>query len=247
VVTKSSRTINVLCKEIRKWQDKNTGTSNVKLNKEQSKSMLINVCPLCEFDGICEIDTESYGGTYKKCKIKSWDLQITWVMISEEKATVEVGKKYGKLLVLNRRTYIAKPFRKETSANWWICQCDCGNYRTVRGHDLTTGNTKSCGCIPRGGDRKSDSYRNRVLSESTISLKKNRYRRGSSRNPDGSRHAYQHEDSSRIGQALDVLVKSSDPDKPDYYVRAKCQGCVGGVIRRDIHSYNICDKCGLVN
>lgn len=28
----------------------------------------------------------------------------------------------------------------------WKCQCDCGNITYVRGSDLRTGNTKSCGC-----------------------------------------------------------------------------------------------------
>jgi len=28
----------------------------------------------------------------------------------------------------------------------WHCECDCGNTAEVRGNDLVTGNTKSCGC-----------------------------------------------------------------------------------------------------
>ena len=31
----------------------------------------------------------------------------------------------------------------------WKCVCDCGNEICVRGHDLRTGNTKSCGCLRR--------------------------------------------------------------------------------------------------
>lgn len=29
----------------------------------------------------------------------------------------------------------------------WLCQCDCGKTATVRGADLRSGNTKSCGCL----------------------------------------------------------------------------------------------------
>ena len=29
----------------------------------------------------------------------------------------------------------------------WLCLCDCGKRKTVRGGDLKTGNTRSCGCL----------------------------------------------------------------------------------------------------
>lgn len=29
----------------------------------------------------------------------------------------------------------------------WLCRCSCGQDNTVRTSDLTTGNTKSCGCL----------------------------------------------------------------------------------------------------
>lgn len=37
----------------------------------------------------------------------------------------------------------------------WLCQCDCGNKHIVPSTYLTSGNTKSCGCLKRsvGGDR----------------------------------------------------------------------------------------------
>ena len=31
----------------------------------------------------------------------------------------------------------------------WNCVCDCGNALSVRGQDLRSGNTKSCGCLKR--------------------------------------------------------------------------------------------------
>lgn len=30
---------------------------------------------------------------------------------------------------------------------FWECECDCGNHIVVRGRSLTTGNTRSCGCL----------------------------------------------------------------------------------------------------
>lgn len=45
------------------------------------------------------------------------------------------GQKYGKLTCVS---YLGK--------SHWLCKCDCGGENIVRGSDLTTGNTKSCGC-----------------------------------------------------------------------------------------------------
>lgn len=59
-----------------------------------------------------------------------------------------IGKRFGKLMVIEE----APPFygsngkRKRTM---WLCQCDCGGRTIVRGENLTTGNTKSCGCYQR--------------------------------------------------------------------------------------------------
>lgn len=48
------------------------------------------------------------------------------------------GKRFGKLLVLNK---------DPTDPNKWICQCDCGNIKSIRGYNLYSGATSSCGCI----------------------------------------------------------------------------------------------------
>ncbi len=37
----------------------------------------------------------------------------------------------------------------EKSKTVWLCHCDCGNATVVRGSDLISGNTKSCGCLHR--------------------------------------------------------------------------------------------------
>ena len=51
--------------------------------------------------------------------------------------------KFGMLTVIRR-----SPKNKGTSASW-ICVCDCGNLveKDIPGHDLRSGNTKSCGCL----------------------------------------------------------------------------------------------------
>jgi len=54
----------------------------------------------------------------------------------------ETGKRYGKLLVLQRAGTHAT--RDQVT---WLCQCDCGRRCTVVGGDLRRGDTTSCGCI----------------------------------------------------------------------------------------------------
>lgn len=56
---------------------------------------------------------------------------------------VEPNQKYGRL------TTICVVGKTKDRANIWKCICDCGNYVNVRSQSLTSGNTKSCGCLQR--------------------------------------------------------------------------------------------------
>lgn len=49
------------------------------------------------------------------------------------------GIRFGKLVALNRVTGVSK--------SAWFCQCDCGGSKIVSLGNLTSGTTKSCGCI----------------------------------------------------------------------------------------------------
>jgi len=54
------------------------------------------------------------------------------------------GNRFGSLVVLRTaRVKYGKHKRYE-------CQCDCGRKVIVQGNHLRSGNTKSCGCKPRG-------------------------------------------------------------------------------------------------
>lgn len=59
------------------------------------------------------------------------------------------GKRFGKLLVLSRNgSFISK---NGTKYSQWLCKCECGSMKTIRGHDLVCGGVTSCGCtISRG-------------------------------------------------------------------------------------------------
>ena len=51
-----------------------------------------------------------------------------------------VGQKFGRL------TVIKESDQRKNNRITWECQCECGNIVYVNTNDLTTGNTKSCGC-----------------------------------------------------------------------------------------------------
>lgn len=52
-----------------------------------------------------------------------------------------IGKKYGKLTVLKLDE------KRSGKRKYYICQCECGNLKSVRDDCLKSGNTKSCGCL----------------------------------------------------------------------------------------------------
>lgn len=52
-----------------------------------------------------------------------------------------VGKRFGKLEVLKRVE------NTKIKLTYWLCKCDCGNTKVVRGSHLTAGKIKSCGCL----------------------------------------------------------------------------------------------------
>ncbi len=51
------------------------------------------------------------------------------------------GQRFGKLVVLKRIK------SNKDGRTCWSCICDCGNIKEVKGHDLTSGRVKSCGCL----------------------------------------------------------------------------------------------------
>lgn len=60
---------------------------------------------------------------------------------SKKKVIDEVGNRYGKLLVLKRDE------STESKNVRWICQCDCGNKKSILADSLRDGLTSSCGCL----------------------------------------------------------------------------------------------------
>ena len=87
------------------------------------------------------------------------------------------GQTFGKLTV---REYAGSTTRGEAR---WLCDCECGGQKVIRGRDLVVGDTKSCGCLvassrPARYSRNKDTYlaetqtavRRRYLEESGVPL-----------------------------------------------------------------------------
>jgi len=53
------------------------------------------------------------------------------------------GQKFGMLTVLKEAG------RSEREKVLWLCRCDCGNERIIRGDALVDGGTQSCGCLQK--------------------------------------------------------------------------------------------------
>lgn len=52
------------------------------------------------------------------------------------------GQRFGRLVVIAHS-------HVKYGTHFWVCQCDCGNTKTVRSALLSNGNTQSCGCLHR--------------------------------------------------------------------------------------------------
>lgn len=49
-----------------------------------------------------------------------------------------LGQRFERLVVI-----------KKLDSKYYLCRCDCGNEKRIRRDGLTTGNTRSCGCLNR--------------------------------------------------------------------------------------------------
>jgi hypothetical protein len=78
------------------------------------------------------------GGNLKSGDVKSCGC------LRREILTIDItGEKYGMLTVIKQNGH------GKSGRIVWLCKCDCGNVVSVRGNDLRTGRTISCGCYKR--------------------------------------------------------------------------------------------------
>lgn len=84
------------------------------------------------------------------------------------------GKRIGRLVVVGRAENSSQGQAR------WLCVCDCGNTNIVKGQDLRSGKTISCGCYKieqqtKHGDHKEQLYRVWVSMKCRCNSKSNRW------------------------------------------------------------------------
>lgn len=75
-------------------------------------------------------------------------LRYIWLRVVSKKLDL-IGKKYGRLVVLDEAEPYVHPSGQKMRR--WVCQCDCGDsdFTIVRQGGLVSGDTKSCGCLQK--------------------------------------------------------------------------------------------------
>ena len=59
-----------------------------------------------------------------------------------------VGRRFGMLVVVEKaEPYDVLERGVRRQRNQWLCQCDCGKEKVVRGGNLQSGTVRSCGCL----------------------------------------------------------------------------------------------------
>ena len=84
--------------------------------------------------------------------------------LQKEIASITASKKKVNLLgkIFHRLTVIDEAPSKNTNAVW-KCQCECGNVVEVLAYNLTSGHTKSCGCLAK--EQSSQRMKNQTYGE----------------------------------------------------------------------------------
>ena len=80
-----------------------------------------------------------------------------------------IGKRFGILEVIKNSG------RKYKGNIIWVCKCDCGNIKEIRGGSLLYGTTKSCGCRAGHSLPPAEANFNQIYSQYKIRARKRGY------------------------------------------------------------------------
>lgn len=98
----------------------------------------------CECGNTIEVSAESLKRNIPHdCGCVKLQLQKEKEQAKEDKLNHLIGKRFGKLIVE------ARTEERQNGSVVWKCKCDCGGYKNVPTHLLTSNHTQSCGCLIR--------------------------------------------------------------------------------------------------
>ena len=126
-------------------------------NKRAKDKSIILKCQCLNCNNIQEIASNILKSNRKICS-NCGEKESTLIDIT--------GQRFGKLTVLKRD--ISQSYMGHQQDAYWICQCDCGTIKTIRGVSLRKGLTFFCGCIKSKGEEKIAS----LLKENNIQFKR---------------------------------------------------------------------------
>lgn len=88
------------------------------------------------------------------------------------RTSISIGDPFGRL------TVIAKTDERQNGKIVWLCRCECGNEIKVRTSYLTSGDTRSCGCLKRDQSRVNlrDKYKEKYKDGVNTALIKSKKR-----------------------------------------------------------------------
>jgi hypothetical protein len=148
------------------------------------------------------------------------------------------GLRFGRLTVVKRAS------NNPSGRTRWLCDCRCGNRKIATGHELKSGDTKSCGCLTTEWARKmSAGYRTKHGMYDTYQHNLMWGIIERCRNPSHKSYKYYGAKGTRVCSFLAEHPKhltDTIGDRPDYGV-----GCrsIYSVDRIDTRGHYSCGKC----
>ena len=93
---------------------------------------------ICDCEEILKVRSDSSIKSCKKCQYKQQSKERKGVLKKDL-----TGQKFGKLIAL----YTTNQYQNNHII--WHCKCECGKEIDINGSSLSSGNTKSCGCLKK--------------------------------------------------------------------------------------------------
>lgn len=79
-------------------------------------------------------------GSVKSCGCLRKEMNEGWALSKKE----EIGAVYGRWTIIGNGGHGKG---KNNKGHRWLCRCECGTIREVKGSSLRTGHSQSCGCL----------------------------------------------------------------------------------------------------